>query len=135
MFKRVWNDEDEIFILEVLFEYVENKGRNLVSATADMTQFYNVFKQSFLHNTTRLQLADKVQMLKKSSRIISLKRVRKNRTKTLHFRSLTRLSYFTYLRRYEILFVMIAMKPYMQQTMWLGCIFHLIICILMDWNI
>jgi hypothetical protein len=54
MFERVWNEDDEFSILEALLEYAENKRRNLVSATADMTQFYDVFKQSFHRNTTRL---------------------------------------------------------------------------------
>jgi hypothetical protein len=65
MFERVWNEDDEISILEALLEYVEDKRRNLVSATADMTKFYNVFKQSFHRSTTRPQLAVKVRRLKK----------------------------------------------------------------------
>jgi undecaprenyl pyrophosphate synthase len=65
MFDNVWNENDEISILKASLEYAENKRRNLVSASDDMTQFYNIFKQLFHRNTMRLQLVDKVWRLKK----------------------------------------------------------------------
>lgn len=65
LFERVWSENDEISILEAVLEHAENKRKDPVSATADMTQFYNTFKQSFHRNITRLQLADKVRRLKK----------------------------------------------------------------------
>uniref|UniRef100_A0A2N9HAT6 Glabrous enhancer-binding protein-like DBD domain-containing protein n=1 Tax=Fagus sylvatica TaxID=28930 RepID=A0A2N9HAT6_FAGSY len=44
---RVWSQDDEITLLQALYEYAQNKRANPVAAPADMDRFYNSFKNSF----------------------------------------------------------------------------------------
>uniref|UniRef100_A0A2N9IBA0 Glabrous enhancer-binding protein-like DBD domain-containing protein n=1 Tax=Fagus sylvatica TaxID=28930 RepID=A0A2N9IBA0_FAGSY len=44
---RVWSQDDEITLLQALYEYAQNKRADPVAAPADMDRFYNSFKNSF----------------------------------------------------------------------------------------
>jgi FtsZ-interacting cell division protein ZipA len=50
---RVWSQDDEITLLQALYEYAQNKRADLVAAPADMDRFYNSFKNSF-HRSLRI---------------------------------------------------------------------------------
>ena len=44
---RVWSQDDEITLLQALYEYAQNKHADPVATPADMDHFYNSFKNSF----------------------------------------------------------------------------------------
>jgi hypothetical protein len=50
---RVWSQDDEITLLQALYEYAQNKRADPVAAPADMDRFYNSFKNSF-HRSLRI---------------------------------------------------------------------------------
>jgi hypothetical protein len=50
---RVWSQDDEISLLQALYEYAQNKRADLVAAPVDMDRFYNSFKNSF-HRSLRI---------------------------------------------------------------------------------
>ena len=62
---RVWSQDDEITLLQALYEYAQKKRANPVAAPADMNRFYNSFKKSFHRKVTRIQVATKVRKLRK----------------------------------------------------------------------
>ena len=44
---KVWSQDDEITLLQALYEYAQNKRADPVATPADMDHFYNSFKNSF----------------------------------------------------------------------------------------
>ncbi|EOY14183.1 Uncharacterized protein TCM_033457 [Theobroma cacao] len=72
-FQRVFNEDDEVAVLEAILEYSIKKVTN---PSADINGFYDFIMKSIHVNVTKAQLKDKIKRLKKKFR----KNAKGNRT-------------------------------------------------------
>ncbi|XP_047313966.1 probable transcription factor At1g11510 [Impatiens glandulifera] len=63
LFQRIWNEDDEVFILKGMIEHGENEG--IDPALLDMFSFYDSIRDSIQLEASRSQLTYKVKKLKK----------------------------------------------------------------------
>ncbi|XP_021299423.1 probable transcription factor At4g00390 [Herrania umbratica] len=73
LFQRVFNEDDEVAVLEAILEYSIKKGTN---PSADINGFYDFVMKSIHVDVTKAQLKDKIKRLKKKFR----KNAKGNRT-------------------------------------------------------